>query len=494
MQISKQLVARLYALSDEHLMQFFRDNAESLEFPLDDYADVISDVMTNMIPDYENNIRPLYSNLKKNRHSKRRRWVDAVQKKLCDDTIPVSHVKHPFHYLYIQESILSPAQFKQLYGTTSTDEITTQVLADIADWASNAKFLIDFPILLETRRKDAYPSFREDIFYNCLEILIKNYDGRINQFLKQRPEILIDAPLFTPSPFSIQLMTGADGKTSAEITTAPGKLTISVDGKNYDNSVRVFDSYDESILSALISCVSSDFYKTKAVLVGPNELARAIANHDTIEQGKQVVGGKTYSNLAQRIKRMASVTYYYETEKSDSGETIEKRESVFHLIDSFDRIETRDGKVMFRVVFSDRLSDSIIQQQTISVTRESFDKLESPCARLLYPVLQRERINLSRQHHVVGDGDERLISQYNHYFFSHVILFNPRKHKATSQAMASVFDALKEFKEKGIAISDFKPIGNTKVEIIYFPLTEAEKYDFNVVDPEVLLEDLQIID
>ena len=478
MQISKQLVARLYALSNKQLIQFFDNNRTLLAFPVQDYEELISQIMHTEIPDYENNIRPFYSSCKYKRRGKRRRWLTAVQNKMSD--LDFSNPKHPFHYLYLQNQVLTQPQMQQLYGSVCLEDISFSILQKIITWAEEAELLTEFPLLLETRKKDAYQALWEDVLFDCLEILIRNYDGRINQFLRQRPEILLDAPLFSPEPFPVQLVTDEDGKTMAEITTLPGTLTISLDGKSYDNSIRVFDTYDEAILSGLISCITGDFYNTKTILVGPNELARAIVNNETISQGKQFSGGKTYTSLAQRIKRMASVTYYYETDTSRTGETIEHNESVFHLIDSFDKIETGDGKTLFRVVFSEKLASSIIKQQTISVTRDSFDKLESPYAKLLYPALQRERISLSRMRQVDDSG--RLQAQYNHYFFSHVILFNPTKHRAVVRGMAAVFEALREFKEKEIAVADFKPIGTSKVEIFFYPLTEAEQYDFNVLD------------
>lgn len=482
MKLSRQFLSQLNSSADPALIDFFTNNRREIT-DFSKYEDVIDYAMTEYVKEDTMDVRPTLAYHFKTRKTKRARWANAIFKKIGDSDL--SHKSNPFYFIAAQADMLTPSQFEKLYHTSSINDVMQTFMEQIKAWSTDSNsYLINFPLLFEVRRKDITSSFVNDVLVDCLNILVKNYDGNPSRFMQQRPEIMIDIPMFAPFTFRAPLAMSENGQLNAEVDAISGKLYMVVEGKEVfpTETIRMFDSRDAAILSSLIS-----FARSSALSGGSNDfvisavdLFRSISN-DT----EKKIGGKYYSILADRLHKMAEISLRY----VDTGSSAYFSRTTLHLLDQVQEVDL-NGKKLFRISLGADLYNSIVQQKVISMTRNNYEKLcGSTLAQLLYPAIQRERINLTKQNAVVSSTDMRLTNRYNQNFFSRLVLFDPNKHRSAIKNMKLIAEALAEFQSKQIAIESIVPIDKLTLQLYFFPLTAAERVDFGIDNPAQTLID-----
>lgn len=228
-----------------------------------------------------------------------------------------------------------------------------------------------------------------------------------------------------------------------------------------DQVSQVLDENDDAIISALCSFIDKSFYENMSVSFELETLVKTLYPN-------QCCRAENCDDVIESLHRLARVRFTYE----EPG----KRRISFGVFDTVGE-ETMHQKKMFRVKFGEQLYHETLTRNTINVAKDSFEQLKNTAAKVLYPSLQRERINLTIKNQTVSDTNNRLVESYDHSFFVHSIFLNP---KTKTKNLKLVREALDELVKYKLAIESYKLITKDKIMIFYFPLSYEERITFKI--------------
>lgn len=473
MEIPKQLVDKVEEQAEPILVSFFNENKEKYNFPAESFSSVIEEALTEAFVDDSVSVKELRSAQVRTRRQKKTRWLDNLKK--SNESISLDDKDSPFYLAFVFYNNYPVANFKSIFNADNVQDYIDKTIAAATEWVNDINsYFATFPLLSFIKKERFYKFFLNDVLFMALDIINKQYDGQIKSFFRHRPNILIDTPVFNVKSSKVPLTTSTNGQLLANFVTGNGTLMVQVDGMKLvgSDSFKALDARDEAIISSLVANTGKDFYTSKTIIVDLGTLLRSAYNTKT-------PSARAYKDVLDRLHRMANVRYTYE--EKDKGKY------TFGVLDTV-QDQVIDGKHTILVTLSQRLYDEIIKQNTTKVTKDSFDKLENPIARLLYPSLQRERIRLTLKKQYVSETDTRLKETYDQLFFARSILMNPRT-KAKNAAM--IEQALDDFVHFNIAIESYRKINKDNFEILFYALSPAERFDFRIDSEQ---ENIYIID
>lgn len=465
MEIPKQLVVKVEEQADKFLTSFFYKNFEKNEFPIKTFAEAIEIALSKALTEDSPNIKEIRAAQVRSRRRKKKRWEANVKKDY--KTFPINNPQNPFYPAYFFDETY-PGKFQTAFDASDLNEYIQNVFQDINHWSSDTEsYLLQFPLNSYINKTHLYKFFLNDVLFMALNILDKKYNGQINTFFRHRPNILLDTPVFDIQPKKHPLTLSSNGQLLANFVTGNGTLVVQVNGMKLvgAETYKIMDERDESIISSLVASTGKDFYSSKTVVVDLGSLLKSVYS------GKKP-GAKTYKEILDRLHRLANVRYTYE----EPG----KGKYTFGILDTV-QDQIIDGKHTIRITFSERLYDEVIKQNTIKVTKDSFEQLTTPMARLLYPSLQRERINLTLKNQTVTEKDHRLINTYDQLFFARSILMNP---KSKQKNAVLIQEALDDFVTYQVAVESYKMITKDKFQVIFFPLSPEERFDLKIEEKQ----------
>lgn len=473
-QYSKQLISALEQLLNLRLKEFFDNSVAIYNFPEKEINLVIESVLEEYLQGEtsQEEIKTATNLLLKTRRQKKGRWLKRFEEDF--KKYELDSKDHPFADIINQKKILKVNQWKQLYGNKSLEDVMEQYSLDIHVWQQDKKsYLIDFPLIYNYTQKAIFMSFRQDLFLNISEIINQHFYGSIDYFLRKRPTVLINNPVFAPSSFNVLLQESVDGIFAGLLNNKEDgfQMTVSTKEKSENGKLKMLDVKDETILNCLFNHITKDFYNSKTVKIDIGSLAKMLHPRPS---------AKHYDDLTKRINNMLNIKFAYSDKSS-------KNSINFNLFDTVIIYEDKGtNRKVAEVTFGNMLYNAIIQKKMISVTSNNYEALDNNLSKLLYYNLQKERITLSSAKDT-KDEDKRLVGQYDYSFFSRAVLF---KQKQKAKNIPLIEASLQEFIEKKIAIESYI-LKNNVFTIYFYPLSNDERADLQLDD---MAEEGDIID
>lgn len=461
----QQLITSLCDHLDDRLKKFF--SIEHLRY-FEEYADLnglVSDTLWEYIKNetQKTEINAVYNTQVKMRRQKRKRWT--ANHESSHEKYPLSDKKSPYYTIWHNHDQLMGSVFLKLYDAPDLETVIDNYQKKLDVWQQNDKsLLIDYPLLSNRTKHQVKTGFKNDLIINLIEIILESYDGNINNYFSQRPDILLDKPFFAPAKFSVPFKESLDSYVADLVNfdrdDTTFQMLVSYDPNEPPNGekLRVFDPRDNQILMTLINHINLDFYESKQIILEVGTIAKAINSHPN---------KRLYDDIKRRLHNMGR-TAFQMYKKDNPNEPI-------YTFSFFDNVQTisRDGKEFVAVTLGNTLFDSITKQKMISVTSSNYNSLELELSRLLYHNLQKERIALSTSS--IPNEHGYLYKTYDYSYFQRIILF---KKKKKTENIQLIMETLQEFVEKQIALADFRyDKGQGLFHLYYFPLTDDERAD-----------------
>lgn len=458
----QQLITALVEQADERLLNFYNKENKKYFSPHLAFQDIINDTLKDFVKDETStgDLKNIQTTQTRMRRQKKARWAKTIETNSRD--YEITSKKNPFYNIYLQYSLLSNEQFEQLYGLNDVDEVIVNYQQKVKEWQSDSKqYLIEYPLITSQTAKQVLAAFKIDLIINLIDIIVYSLGGNIDSFLRKQPEILIDAPFFSPAKRSVPLQKYFDAMAATLFQSDELQfeiLSARSDTDDDDDDMEVMDFIDNQILAALISFIKPDFYESRQVFSLIGKIAQFINDRPN---------ARHYDLVKKRLNKMATISFRYKNLKkspADQGLTFAFLDKV--LINSYP-----DGREYCSVIFSTTLYDAIIQKKMISVTSSSYNTLDLELSKLLYHSLQRERILLFMS---PGPDDNNLLyKSYDISFFQRAVLFKTQK---KAKNIALIKTTLNEFQEKKIAVHHYT-VEDSRFHIFYYSLTADEKID-----------------
>ncbi len=461
----KQLITTLCEQLPENLSSFFNIEHRKYFQGFEDINDMVSSTMWDFIKDETSKAE--ISNINnvqvKMRRQKKARWMAAYEKGASEYSI--TDKKNPFFSIQDAYSTLSGQAFIKIYETNDLEKVIESLKQAVKEWSGNDKsLLIEFPLISSKTKRQVLDSFKIDLIISIIKIINDSLDGNIESYFAKKPTILLDNPLFSPSKYSVPFKQTVNSYVADLVSYDKDdmvfQMLVNCDPNKMDDiqNLKVFDSRDNQILLTLFNNIHLDFYQSKQIVIEVGAIAKSMVSRPN---------KRLYEDVKMRVHNMAR-TGFRLCKKDKPNDPV----FTFSLFDSVETIKQNNHEYL-AITFGNTLFEAITKQKMISVTSSNYNSLDNDLSKLLYHHLQRERISLSTS--VAPDANGLLYKKYDYSFFQRIILFRSKKKKENIQLIT---ETLKEFKEKAIALSDFKYDHQTGCfHLYFFLLSEDEKAD-----------------
>lgn len=462
----KQLITTLCEQLPENLTGFFNIERRKYFEAFEDINEIVSTTMWDFIKDETSKAE--ISNINniqiKMRRQKKTRWMGAYEKGISE--YPITDKKNPFFSIQDAYSTLSGQAFLKIYEINDLEKVIESQKQAVKTWIENDKsLLIEFPLINTKTKRQVLDSFKIDLIISIIKIIIDSFDGNIESYFAKKPTILLDNPLFSPSkytvPFKQTVNSYVADLVSYDTEDMVFQMLVNCDPNQTADDIqrlKVFDSRDNQILLTLFNNIHLDFYQSKQIVIEVGAIAKSMVSRPN---------KRLYEDVKMRVHNMAR-TGFRLCKKDRPNDPV----FTFSLFDSVETIKQNNHEYL-AITFGNTLFEAITKQKMISVTSSNYNSLDNDLSKLLYHHLQRERISLSTS--VAPDANGLLYKSYDYSFFQRIVLFRSKKKKENIQLIT---ETLKEFKEKAIALSDFKYDHQSgRFHLYFFLLSEDEKAD-----------------
>lgn len=463
----KQLIENLEKKLDERLIEFYETNKELYEFGL--LNNIIEETLNLYLngDTHRDDLQEITSTQRKIYRNKKARWLNTVIED--NKKYKIIDKKNPFYFLSEQKGVLLKEQWEMIYGKKSMEDIINEFIEKIKEWKADKKsLLIDYPIFTTLTPNNKTKAFYQDVFLDVMRIIKNTMNGSIEEFYKPTPSFIINVPLFSYTSFKLIMTKNERGlyeynfydeKRDARLTLISGS-----------GDIKMLDEVDLTIMNTMINYIGKDFYQSRKVHLTIGTLAQAIYR-------KKNPGAYHYKIVKERLDNMTHFQFeYYISEKK-----IGTYNFLDHIEEDLENVYRKTDKI--HIMLGSLLYESIVQNKMIYVTSDNYNALSNPLSKILYYVLQKERIKLSAER----DDNFEILGVYDYSFFSKSIMFREKKKTKNIQLLK---ESLEEFVEKQIAVKTFN-INKDTFRIMFTPLSASERAD--LINEDTLTENEYMI-
>ena len=468
---SKQLIQELAEKLDPAIVNFIETNAELL----DDITalNFVEDVMSNEyhLSDSASLKQTADKTLKKYQKIKQR-WYHSFLENVETHT-DISDKRSIFNLYHQQHTILDSSQWVTLYGNLSLNELIEKKTEGMHTWKNTRNaFLIDCPFIMTKKKSTIYNSVRIDIIRNIYKIIKNDYYGNPAFFFKAYPKELITKPIFSPVKFELDSRQGQVTELVNDYIpdNSSGLLRTTLKYFDADTIFRSFTELDLNILSVFIANIGTDFYISRKVVMRLSDIGHAIYRRKRLST-------KDYNIIATACTELGERTFKHYASKNTPGVAF----SFFdHVV--VDESTTTDRFVT--AVFGDFLYNSLVQRKIIRVTSKNYYSLTNDLSKLLYYLIQNERVNAGILYRKLP-ATSSMVKKYDYTYFNQAVHFRHNVKKKNIQLLNSALD---DFVKNKVAIKEytFSEIGTWNIH--YFPLSDAEYNDLSFENNNALFD------
>lgn len=412
----------------------------------------------------------------KYRKGKKERWYASVLKNTTDNDY--SSAKHIFSSTIVIYQNSSAKQKEILFEGRTLDEVISDLVEETRAWSQDtSSLLIAFPGIQSFSQEKVYDSILSDIFINAFHFIKEHYDGNIRSYKQILPDTMVSLPFFGEKKEPLDLKPSndmlveklllADDSIFQTVVTLSAGPDGSVDGPRVQSSLDQLDL--QFFQYGMFANIDDEFYNSKSV-------AAPLLNYAKLINPRP---NKQYLNRAvERLKNYPHKTYsYIDKERNivlDEYNLIDR----VQIINPDDFVPTdeypyaSDAKVI--ITFGDKLYEEIMNQQLTLIATSDLEQVSSGLAKLLGPVLQKERTLLSLKVDRNKNIDEQMTQTYRYTFFARSIrTLGVRKSAKNLERLAN---ALREYKDANLYIKAIAFQGDS-YRITYYVLSDDECID-----------------
>ncbi len=463
MSYSRQLITDITDHISTPLREFFETQKNILSFPSDTLQHSVAEVMNSYF-DGESEKYSLSQKIltvKKSRYRKKLRWHKTY---LNDyNTYPLTSPDHPAAHIIRVAKTVTPAEYRQMYGTMSLEEIVQQNHDQEEEWFRDPdSMLIAYPAIKRIAPSRIYLAFRVDLITDIWDYITKSLDGNIGAFTSRFPEDLIPLPIFSAKQYKEEMAPDSDlleNKTYDDDGREVLLMTVNpTEAKT--NPIMTMDSMDRNIFSALLARTRNSFYSDKKIVINLTDLCRSVI-------GRPKVNSLEKERIKNRVQKFTDYSYTFRKD----GQLIS-----FNFFDNVVIKEGDSGEETVAVTVGDYIHSAVVEQKVISVLSGEMMALENKLSQVIFYAIQKERIK------AVQSSKSSGMLSYSTFFMSARFPSSNKK-----KNMKEIRAALDEFVNKKIAIRSYSIDGDV-FRINFIPMSEDEMEDLNLERNRLVLE------
>ncbi|MCG8541870.1 MAG: hypothetical protein MJA82_18305 [Clostridia bacterium] len=468
--ISKYLIRDIKESIDINFMSKYEESFEGKSFS-NFYVDMINELLTPTLSTAD--IKEMKNHYVKTLRRTKRRWFDYVKKELSPN--------YKKQYRFILKQIMDYKQQYIKYKDNSfiihdIDKFKDEKLIEIEKWAVDDSFLItDFLYLNNYNESNIVKAFKNDLKYLIVMIIFDKYDSNIHSVITERPNSMINKPLFGQrergktrgkiieidddrelvSEYTVgnnfQLQTVVSEKEIKKITESKHNIKL----ENWHNT----DEKDSELYDYISMKRGKLFLTQKVVIVEISDICKKL-------YGQALTKQKILTE--KRVLKLGGSRLIGDIEYPDIPD-MENDRFVFHYF-QYTKITTdqQTGKRIAIFKYTDSVYDEFLNKQTVKIYSDHMKNFELPFSREILFALQQLRINCYKK-------DQSYLISLPYDFFLFQFRFSSQNVKDTLKLIEK---SLQELKDKGIVVKDFKKSNKSDFEIKLFELTDFEIHDF----------------
>ena len=406
---------------------------------------------------------------------KKKRWRDALHSDAA--AYDLTERKYPFRDLAQKRKVLDDAEWKQLYGELSFEELEQQRMAEVDAWCDNDEgYFFEFPAIVSKTPTNRYKGMYSDLIREVFGILEACYGSDLKNVSKPYIAEMFENPLFTNSRKRYHPNDREGGITQEVPMRDRQKLIVSIssevfrlyDGANM-KGVTMLDVKDQEILNYLIQLKAADPIEEigKPLLVENGVLAQMISKQSRPSTNH-------YKEAERRLIKIAEVGYRL---FDRNGENV-------GYINFLDSVLPREvsGKKYTEIRMGQMVTEAIINKKITWLTANYYNKLTDVTAKLLYQGLMIRRVQMMTKDDDGMPRSRTVIFELEDFLC--MVNFGSNNKK---ENLKKIKTALDDYKRNKDVIEDYKIVANRRVHVTFTPLTDAEKADMQMMPKPDLL-------
>ena len=451
----ERLIEEILRYADPSLISFYSNMREIYSFESETIEDEVDSILMELQEKSKSDLRGLYENEIHGMNNKRHQWAKKAMRNR--EEYPV-HDQRSYFRNIILEMARRPQECMERYGTTSPKEVADRICDAVQEWRRSDRPFVEFPTFPDIGRISPYGVFRNDMKMNILLIIMKEFNGNLNNWSVKHISDLVAMPIFSGQSGLVQVEE-ISRKLYAVIFQSEGYMVRYADldpaSTSLETKIPVFNKTDMEVASFLLN--NTEY--------GIDELQSDAEQTTTLTAiASQVFRTKRPTNLQKdRIREnLNKLSNKIEIRDKASG-----YEYVGNVLDHYEIMPKDErGQVQVNYAFSDSVKKQALQRRLLSVPSSRFNALRTGYAKTLYFQLQLQRIRLAQE-------GASMTKSFPLNFFIRAMLL---RYKGTSKIKTIVKEALDELKEATELFEDYS-IRGREYTITFCPLSPQELAD-----------------
>lgn len=430
------------------IVSFFNNNQDELELSDYTFHEYVAETLELRYKNYNRRelLSPVATKVMRARADKMNTIIDNYYKLL---DLKITNPKSPLHAI----PFLSAPDKKKLYGNKTYEEIIIQKKEESMEWKNNpSSYLTGFEGISSMSKTLKNNSLRVDVAVFFWKYIDERYGGNLSTGFVKR--ILADYPIISGTAFKERLEKDPDESDSFSLIAFQQKdvsLKLKTSGLMIDD-LRALDPMAIMILSVIINSITNmeEFAKTRTVKLPMSKIMNEAFDYNP--------SFAMYQKVENMIIYMKVVVFSYFNKKTMPAPIN------ISILDSYSFPMV--GKHKWVVVrFSEQLTDDIVGDNILSISKTQYKKLKDPNAKIVCHVMKEEQIKANREF-----ADRTIV--YGYEFFIDKIRFSSGNMK---NILSLLKDALNDFVNQNVIIESYKLEG-TQFHITYLPYNEEDDY------------------
>ena len=336
---------------------------------------------------------------------KKKRWLESLQ--INCEQLPKEADTFPFRNIVLKKKVLSRAEWKNLYGNKTVDDIIKGELENAKEWASSTESLfIDFPALDSFTEMRTFSAFQADVMTNEFNILKRKYPNMdLNSYAMRYVDELgmaifsdRDKKYINENPDEDYIGEIPMSEDGSEMLL----ITISKEAFGDSNAIAMLDWKDIRIVSEVLKRTRENIGSSdRTVLIELGELAKAISRSPRPIK-------RYYEEAEQRCYKITNYTYNAFKDGVQVG-------AINFLSDAV--LEEHNGKKYMALALGSTLSNAYENKLVRRLPMTAYSVLKNKTAQIIIFSLQKYRIQAFARYKRGASECETLFI-YNDFYMS----------------------------------------------------------------------------
>lgn len=401
---------------------------------------------------------------RKRRNQTKKRWVQSALKDFNNNKTKKKKELSKDYY-QLSEYLIHNGQekFKQEYGKLSPEELIEEKIVLIKSWSEDTNsYLSNYLYLTDKSDSQITKALMADIVVIIGDTLLKNYNGRIEDVIIEKPYSYVENSIFTDTRGKMDLSEDfiekdhlkyhyTDYEPSDEYS-----LRVLVNKELVDEGpVGELDGTDQRIFSEVLAHRNEVFATQRKIYVEIGKLVTNLFNSDGLEN---------YKLVADRLMKMVNISFNV------------KKKNKYLAFGIFDYVEIdmEDGLWTAEITINEVIYQEYLKKQTIRMYKAVIQNFELPTSKNLIFALQMERFHLRPE-------NRSAFHQYPYVYFLTKLRF---KSKNKRENYKTIKASLEEMVRNQVCVEEFYQQGE-HFYIKYIPITDYEVEDLLHSTPRV---------